>query len=218
MASLDELLTTITDAEADLVQHLDSMGDGPEGDPARPSALPGWTRGHVLTHMARNADGIAHVLREAEQGETAAQYPGGMAQRNGDIERGRTRPWAEQVADLRTSSATLASVLAAQTRWDVVGIAGNGDQVPADAFPRRRLVEVLVHHVDLGDAGYTAADWPDGFVRDELRRREMQWNARRPMGATGLPPAALDAPELTRLLWLLGRAQIHGLGPAGLLG
>src|SRR5215472_17296509 len=30
-----------------------------------PSLLPGWTRGHVLTHVARNADGLGNLLRWA---------------------------------------------------------------------------------------------------------------------------------------------------------
>jgi maleylpyruvate isomerase len=29
-----------------------------EADVRAPSLLPGWTRGHVLSHIARNADGI----------------------------------------------------------------------------------------------------------------------------------------------------------------
>ena len=29
---------------------------------AAPSPLPGWTRGHVLTHLARNADGLGNLL------------------------------------------------------------------------------------------------------------------------------------------------------------
>ena len=28
-----------------------------------PSLLPGWSRGHVLTHIARNADGLGNLLR-----------------------------------------------------------------------------------------------------------------------------------------------------------
>ena len=40
---------------------------------------------------------------------------------------------------------------------------------------------------------------------------EMRWNARRPMGMTGLPQAALDAPPHERLAWLLGRTSIGDL-------
>ena len=36
------------------------------------------------------------------------------------------------------------------------------------------------------------------------------------MGTAGLPAEALAAPELTRLLWLMGRTDIDGLEPAGI--
>ena len=42
-----------------------------------PSLLPGWTRGHVLTHLARNADSQRHVLEAAVRGAPAERYPGG---------------------------------------------------------------------------------------------------------------------------------------------
>ncbi len=57
-----------------------------------PSLLPGWSRGHVLAHWARNADGQTRMLLAAVRGEVAAQYPGGDAQREADIEAGAARP------------------------------------------------------------------------------------------------------------------------------
>ena len=45
----------------------------------------------------------------------------------------------------------------------------------------------------------------------------MRWNARRPMGMTGLPPAALALPPPRRLAWLLGRIDVPGLDPAGVM-
>ena len=85
---------------------------------------------------------------------------------------------------------------------------------PSCVFLRWREVEV--HRADLG-LGYGPDDWPAEYVRTELVGLEMRWNARRPMGLTGLPPAALAAPEPHRLAWLLGRAEIDGLDPAGVL-
>lgn len=51
-----------------------------------PSLLPGWSRGHVLAHWALNAEGQTRMLLAAMRGETEAQYPGGEAQREADIE------------------------------------------------------------------------------------------------------------------------------------
>jgi hypothetical protein len=70
-----------------------------------------------------------------------------------------------------------------------------------------------VHRADLG-LGYEPEDWPAEFVRQDLRRMEMRWNSRRPMGMTGLPQAALDASPHERLAWLLGRTSIGELPPA----
>ena len=57
-------------------------------DASAPSLLPGWTVGHVLTHLARNADSMVRVLDAAERGEVVERYPGGMPTRNADIDGG----------------------------------------------------------------------------------------------------------------------------------
>ena len=66
-----------------LLQSLDSLTD----DQCRePSALPGWTRGHVLSHLARNAESHVHVLQCAARGEVGEQYVGGAKARKEGIE------------------------------------------------------------------------------------------------------------------------------------
>lgn len=57
-----------------------------------PSLLPGWSRGHVPAHWARNADGQTRMLLAVMRGEVASQYPGGDARRASDIETGAARP------------------------------------------------------------------------------------------------------------------------------
>ena len=81
-----------------------------------------------------------------------------------------------------SSAAKLEDVFAAQHRWDLAMTNSQGESVPHADLPFRRLREVLVHHADLGDDGFTPADWPSDYVREELRRMEMQYNARQPMG------------------------------------
>ncbi len=81
-------------------------------------------------------------------------------------------------------------------------------------LPFRRWREVEVHHADLGRPEYTYDDWSDGYVRRELSLVEMSWAARRPMGLTVLPAAALAQPPARRLAWLFGRGSIDDLGPA----
>jgi len=78
-----------------------------DGDARRPSLLPDWTIAHTLTHIARNADSHVLMLEAASGGEIGAQYPGGMEQRNADIEAGAGRSAAELVADVADSNSRL---------------------------------------------------------------------------------------------------------------
>ncbi len=43
-----------------------------------PSLLPEWSDGHVLTHLARNADSVVRRMEGAARGELVDQYPGGL--------------------------------------------------------------------------------------------------------------------------------------------
>jgi hypothetical protein len=43
------------------------------------SALPGWTRAHVLTHLAQAADSRTGLLRAARAGRVGRQYPSEQA-------------------------------------------------------------------------------------------------------------------------------------------
>lgn len=179
----------------------------------QPSRLPGWTRGHVLTHLARNADGLRRMIVAAADGRVVDQYEGGRPARDRAIEDGAPRPAAEQIDDVRRSIWALESAWAAST-WEGHGRVGDGSVVPIAELPFRRLREVAVHHVDL-DIGEGLEDLPAEYVRLELRRMEMAWSARQPMGMTLLPPAAREAPPARRLGWLLGRVELPGLPPAG---
>jgi len=58
-----------------------------------PSLLRGWNRGHVLTHLARNAGSQRRMLTAAMRSENAEQYQGGNTGRAGQIEQaGRPAP------------------------------------------------------------------------------------------------------------------------------
>ena len=181
-----------------------------------PSRLPGWTVGHVLTHLARNADSMTRALAAAERGETVERYVGGADGRAAEIDAGAARPVAEQVADVHATDRRLDAALAAHTRWDGHTIEPTGRTISVSELVRLRWREVEVHRADLG-LGYGPSDWPDEYVRTELVGLEMQWKARRPMGLAALPPAALAVPDHDRLAWLLGRAEIAGVDPAGVL-
>ena len=182
----------------------------------QPSLLPGWTVGHVATHIARNADGHIRMFEAAGRGEVAAMYPGGREQRIHDIEAGSKRPAHELVDDVAATAAALEATWAATSTeaWSGRGETFAGELTMADLlFIRWR--EVAVHHADLGLA-YTWADWDAEYVRLDLGRLSMLWASRKPMGMTDLPAQALQVPPRQRVAWLLGRSEIDGLAPAGI--
>jgi maleylpyruvate isomerase len=135
-----------------------------DADVLAPSALPGWSRGHVLTHIARNADSLVNLLTWAATGVEHPQYPS-RESRDASIEAGARRPAAEQVADVEAShnrfedavSAVPAGGWLREVRWL------SGEPRPASKILEVRLREVAIHHIDL-DAGYAASDWPSPFA------------------------------------------------------
>ncbi len=211
---LDRDVAGAAAAHQGLLSMLDDCLDAGTLDGAAPSRLPEWTVGHVLTHLARNADSIVRVLAAAERGATIDRYEGGLARRTA---RSRTAPGARPPIWCRTSgprSGSWSRPGRRSTRWDGRSREAPGREIPVTDLPFMRWREVEVHRADLG-LGYEPADWPAEYVRQDLRWMEMRWNARRPMGMTGLPQAALDAPPHERLAWLLGRTSIGDLEPAG---
>jgi maleylpyruvate isomerase len=142
-----------------------------DADVRRPSRLEGWTVGHVLTHLARNAESNVRMAEGVLAGEARAQYPGGAAQREGDIEAGAGRPAADLVEDLRSVTAALDAV------WDAIDPDGwatgsartsSRPSCPASCLPLLRWREVEVHHADLGLPAFAWTDWSPAFVRAEL--------------------------------------------------
>jgi maleylpyruvate isomerase len=202
--TLDQDVAGAADAHQRLLAALDALGSF---DPARPSLLPGWSVGHVLTHLARNADSHVRMLDGLDQ------YEGGSEGRAAAIEAGADRPADELVADVRRTIWALESRWATQADWSGSARRSAGTAPMAD-LPFLRWREAEVHHADLG-IGHTFATMPDAYVRRELRVMEMLWDSRRPMGMTGLPAEALARPPHERLAWLMGRGRIDGLEPAG---
>jgi uncharacterized protein (TIGR03083 family) len=57
------------------------------------SALPGWMRAHVLTHLAQAADSRTELLRATRAGRVGRQYPSEQARADA-IDAGARRPAA----------------------------------------------------------------------------------------------------------------------------
>jgi maleylpyruvate isomerase len=199
-------------------RYLSTLSDLTDDDVRRPSLLPGWTVGHVITHLSRNADALSNVLHGAQAGEVRSMYPT-SEQRDADIEEGAGR----------SAAALRAEAVASSGRWvqaanevHSANLEAQGRRTPdAETWPVRRVgmmrrTEVEVHHADLG-LGYTAADWPSDFVEALMKRRHRELTDR----GIGLRWAATDTgatwetgagPEVTGtaaaiVWWLLGRSQ-----------
>lgn len=145
---------------------LRTVGRWQEGEQHEPSLCPGWTRGHVLTHLARNADGLGRLVRAAVQDSGETMYPS-VAARAVDIEVGAGRPLAELVEDLGDAANRLAGELARLTpeHGDTpVERTPGGPTFRAGQLPFLRLREVVYHHGDL-DAGFGFGDLSPELVR-----------------------------------------------------
>jgi maleylpyruvate isomerase len=157
------LMTDVEQATELLLRTAEALDDSAV---AGPSLLPGWTRGHVLTHVARQADAITNLLTWARTGEETPAYPSAEA-RAADIEAGAGRPLAEQIADIRATHERMADAAAAMTGEAWTFHIPTRNHIAA-VLPWVRLREVNVHHVDL-DAGYTPENWSEAFALRLLR-------------------------------------------------
>lgn len=180
-AATDRLLTAVAE-----------LGDSAVTEP---SLLPGWTRGHVLAHLARNADALVNVL------EGRPMYASAEV-RDADIDAGAPRSIAEQYEDMRGTAERLAKVMAGLTdaQWRGTVELRNGITDTADNIPFRRLVEIELHHLDLG-IGYTLDELPGAFTD-----RAIGYLVKRFTGHADVPALELRAED--------GRTWTTGTSPA----
>ena len=125
-----------------------------------PSRLPGWTRLHVVSHMARNARALTNLLRWAETGVESPMYPS-PDHRRADIEAGALLPAAEVRADALAEAHRFRDSISAMPEgaWASEVRTALGRPVPASEVPWMRVREVWVHGVDLGAAaGFSDID------------------------------------------------------------
>lgn len=214
-----QTLDAVAESSARLLRTVQRMS--PE-QVFEPSALPGWSRGHVLAHLARNADALGNLLRGARTGEPIPMYASPEA-RDHDIEQGAKRPLAEQLADLGTSTLELATAAATMpsAAWSVQ-VPHRTGPFPAAGVAEKRYAEIEYHHVDL-DLGYTPAHWPTDFVAHQLVQlttrfadaaelpaltlRDTDTDTSYPLGSGTADPLAVTGPGHELLAWLSGRSD-----------
>jgi maleylpyruvate isomerase len=164
MAVMDHSLEPdhLTEAGQRLVRTVDGFsGD----DWSAPSLLPGWSRAHVVAHLALNGEALGGVLRGVVEAEPVPMYASQDA-RDDDIEELAGADHAELRDRLLASLTTFqdATVALPDEAWSGrFERTPGGPTFPLDAVPLMRVREIEIHHADLG-AGYTADQWPPGFT------------------------------------------------------
>lgn len=170
---------------------LDALATVSDEELARPSRLPGWTRRHLVAHLAGNAEGLLNLTHWARTGEETPMYAS-AEQRAVDIEAGATRPATELREWAARAGETLGVRLADldERQWRRQVRTTRGGAISAERIPWLRAREVMIHAVDLG-AEVEFDDLPVDFlaalVGDVVAER-----------ADGGPAAVLTATDLSR--------------------
>lgn len=195
-----------------------------------PSLLPGWTRAHVATHLARNADGLRRVVEGLLTGHPQHMYASPQ-ERDEQLELGSRRGALDLQIDLDTSAGQLNQAL---NQLEVEPIAWRGEvelsagrHVPLTGLPLARLAEVVLHHIDL-DCGFGPGDvepdiarwlleWACANIADraDFPAMELQGDSghRARLGRDDQQPVLVQGRDADLFCWLTGRG-----GPEALAG
>ncbi|WP_225095886.1 maleylpyruvate isomerase family mycothiol-dependent enzyme [Streptomyces sp. CoH27] len=189
LGALDDRVADVVRSGDRLVRSAAALSDA---GLRAPSGLPGWTRGHVLAHVAHSADAYVWLLRLARTG----REPGPRADP------------ATLAAALKRDAALSADPLTALLRESLDRFTAQARAMPAPAWDRpvaalagwrhpawylllRCLRELETHHFDLG-VGHGTEQWPDAYV---------SWALDDTLGTLrtqGFPLASVEAPDLGR--------------------
>ncbi len=161
------VLTDETDRLMDTVKAMD------EEAVRAPSLCEGWSRAHLLSHLARNADAVGRLVHWARTGEETPMYASPES-RDADIESGAVNTVADLEGDVESSADRLLEGLLTMTPGGTgVTVRLRGDHPMASHdLPLMRAYEVVLHHLDL-DTGYTL-DRTDGALLDRLLREAVR--------------------------------------------
>jgi maleylpyruvate isomerase len=187
---VDGLVRGCNGAQAALVASLRGLTN----DTARsPSLLPGWSVGHVLTHLARNADAHRGLAEAALRGESSDMYPRGLDARNADIDAGSGRPARTLVDDVERSGDALAAAWShlPVSAWEADGRRALVQRWPNVDLPFLRWREVALHALDVGIDVCT-----DDYVDHEVLRLLVTFGNRIP-GRVAVRIEPCDAPWST---------------------
>lgn len=139
---------------------------------AEPSLLDGWSRAHVVAHLANVADGLARMTGDGLAGRPTRMYPGGREQRNADIEAAARIAPKQLLEHFERSATELAAAWhnVARDQWGTTFTETELGPMQLGRLVALRLTEVEVHHADLAVA-FGPRDWAPEFARGCLPLR-----------------------------------------------
>jgi maleylpyruvate isomerase len=168
MTDLETQRALLDEASARLLATVGGLEDEAY---AASSALPGWTRAHVVAHLTLNGEGLATALDGVRRGRQVPMYRSDDA-RDADIADLATAAPAELRERLTASCHAYAAAwdaLPEQSRSTrIERVAGSPLTFSAAATLGMRLRETEVHHVDLASA-YDRSQWPAVFGEHLVR-------------------------------------------------
>lgn len=162
---MDAAQRELTDALDTATQRLiDEVRLLAGSDLRAPSLLPGWSRAHVLAHLARGADAMRALLVGAQTGQDVSTHATPEAQAAA-IDSSAAADADELAADLVGSAMALRTVIrrSPEDAWPYRLPVPGRPPLQASQLLTRRLAEVELHHCDLG-IGYGPDQWSDAFA------------------------------------------------------
>jgi maleylpyruvate isomerase len=162
---LDTLDRTTRELSSSLAR-LSAVGFG------EPSLLDGWSRAHLVAHLANVADGLVHMTDDALADRPTRMYPGGREQRNADIETAAHTAPMQLLERFERSAAELAAMWRQleTEQWGTTFTEAELGRMQLGRLVALRLTEVEVHHADLAVA-FGPRDWSPEFARGGLPLR-----------------------------------------------
>jgi maleylpyruvate isomerase len=143
------------------LERLDGLSDA---DLDRPSALPDWSRRHLVAHVHFNAQALLRLVSWAATGAENRMYASPQ-QRAAEIDEGATWELGRLREAVRDSAERLEKAFGdlIPEQWQAQVITAQGRTVPTTEIPWMRAREVMIHALDL-ETGLAFDDLPGDFV------------------------------------------------------
>jgi maleylpyruvate isomerase len=223
---MEQILHAVRAAHQRLIAGVADLTDS---QIAQPSLLPNWNVGHVLSHIALNAEAFVNVAAGLANGEVGIMYPT-TESRDEAINQGATRTAEEIRAHIKSSCAAFDNAWQHEFALDATAARLVGTPTfAASEIPLRRLREVEVHHADADLTNFSYCDMSEAFVTFELTE-QLQLIGRRStkplhlvdetgshhhlgLNAELVQPIAADRRSI--LAWSMNRIELPGLSKLG---